>query len=70
MRKLLLSLSALGALTLGGLATAEAATALPLDVVSAPAHVQTVQYYGGYDRWHRWHHPHHWHRWHRWHRGY
>ena len=61
MRKLLLSLTALGALTLGGLATAEAATALPLDVVSAPATVQTVQYYGGYDRGHRWH---------RWHRGY
>ncbi len=66
MRKLLLSLTALGALTLGGLATAEAASALPLAVVSAPATVQTVQYYGGgYGRWHHWHHRHYWHRWHR-----
>ncbi len=66
MRKLLLSLTALGGLTLGGLATADAASALPLAGVAAPAHVQTVQYYGGPDRWHhhewrRWHHWHHWH---------
>lgn len=63
MRKLLLSLTALGGLTFAGLATAEAASALPLPGVAAPAQVQLVQYYGGGERWHH----HEWRRWHRWH---
>ncbi len=67
MRKLLLSLTALGGLTLGGLATADAASALPLAGVSAPAQVQMVQYYGGPGRFHRWHR---WHHWHHFHHGY
>ena len=74
MRKMMLSLAALAAVSVGTLGGAHAA---PLGTVIAAPHaaavttgaeVQTVQYYGygrpGYyhHHWRRWHHWHHWHR--------
>ncbi len=53
MHKLLLSFAALGSLGAAGLATANAAQAMPRTEASAPGLVRTVQYYGDYDRGNR-----------------
>lgn len=67
MRKILLSLTALAALTGAGLvSSANAAPSL-----TNGASVQTIQYYGGgHERWreHEWRRHEHWRRMHYWHR--